>query len=146
MKAPVAQTVYGNIDDAARTLLLASIAQLEADIERILRSQATMHAVNRAMRAGADDVLEALHFSQDHIAELRVRVTNGAAAFPDYAFRNNYNLIRRLRANLVEMQARLALDPACSNAGATPKSGRYRCETDRASGIPFLAAYLPFVL
>lgn len=146
MNAPVEQPAYGNIDGAARNMLLASIAQLESDIARILRSQALMRAVNRAMRAGSDDVLNALQFSQEHIAELRGRVSKGDAAFPDYAFRNNASLIRCLRAQLMEMKTQLARDSSGLPATVDLKRGRHRCETDYAAGIPFLAAYLPFVL
>lgn len=127
--------------------LVDAIAQLETDAARIVQSQATMRAVNRALRSGSDGLLSALQFSPDHICDLRQRVSNGEAAFPDYAFRNNAMLIRRLRHQAANLRRKLEHAGAreISLAAALPvKRVKYRCEADNVANVPFLAVYLPY--
>ena len=127
--------------------VVEAIAQLETDAARIIQSQATMRAVNRALSSGSDGVLSALQFSPDHISALRQRVSNGDAAFPDYVFRNNAKLIRRLRNQAADLRRELsrAEDSEFSVSLVAPiKRAKYRCAEANVANIPFFAAYLPF--
>ncbi|HEU4776216.1 MAG TPA: hypothetical protein VFS95_05280, partial [Telluria sp.] len=60
-------------------------------------SQVIMRKANRALRDGRTDVLCAMDFSNEHIAELGRRHAAGKDGFPAYVLRGNAELIRALR-------------------------------------------------
>ena len=127
---------------AAETV--ATIMQLEKEIARILYSQVTMRKANRALKAGSGETLLQMAFSRAHVLELASRVESGGVAFPEYAFRNNANLIRSLR----QRQAMLAEQLPHGAVGAAQVAPRPRlsCRTEQVSAVPFLAACMPFIL
>jgi predicted RNase H-like nuclease (RuvC/YqgF family) len=141
------EQVYKESERArVRSETLCSIAQLESEIARVLRSQETMRVANRALRAGSSEILRNMLFSEDHISELEQRVKDGIDAFPEYAFRNNTKLIRALNHELRAERARLSeLENRALPCTGNPAAGvRYWCNADNPATVPFLAAFLPF--
>lgn len=84
-----------------------AVMRIEKEIARVLCSQVIMRKANRALREGRIDVLRAMEFSHEHIAELGRRNAAGKDGFPAYALRGNGELIRALRRRQRQLVAQL---------------------------------------
>lgn len=83
-----------------------ALEKLHAEINRLQASQKLMRDANRALIREDDVALRSMGFSEEHIAELKFRLSTGRRAFPDYLFRNNENDIRSLKKCLVQITER----------------------------------------
>lgn len=100
-----------------------TIDKLQAEIGRLQASQKMMRDANAAVRSGDDAALQAMGFSEEHIAELKQRDLAGRTAFPDYALRNNNNSIRYLRRCMEESKTRAAPPAKFPDLEMTPARG-----------------------
>ena len=90
---------------------LNAIAKMQAEIDRLHASQKMMRDANTALTKHDDAALRSMGFSEDHIADLKIRSSRGRTGFPDYALRNNDINIRCLERCIAALQNRKGSSP-----------------------------------
>lgn len=83
-----------------------AIAKMQVEIDRLQASQKMMRDANAALSKQDDAALRSMGFSDDHIADLKIRSSRGRTGFPDYALRNNDMNIRCLKRCMAALQER----------------------------------------
>jgi hypothetical protein len=94
------------MDLKAPSDLVRLIDELDRQIKALLDAQEAMRNANIALRYGRDDALRNLDFSDVHILALKERVQAGLDGFPEYVFRNNRIVIRKLQDERSELKVR----------------------------------------
>ncbi len=93
--------------------------KLEAKITRLQQQQEIMKASNKAIRAGDDEELKNLGFSDERIAQLKKPDFCGRIGFADYQLTNNSANIRRLKQRLEKVaQTQAAPDAQAEGTNA----------------------------